>query len=791
MKKFLLPALMLLIGSAAMSARHLSPAEALSRVNTASSAMHKAPAATRAPRLLHSAKAGDVEQVYLFGNASGNGFMVVSADDAVPALLGYSDEGIIEADKLPDNLRYWLDTYAGQIAALAESGAEADIHFKQRAAVTPKTTAKWDQMDPYYTYCPTYYGLPCPTGCVATAMAQIMYWHKWPLQPHGAKSFQSYWVGNLSIDFDRIIFAWDQMTDRYNSESSDASKDAVAMLMMACGYAAEMEYHNQASGATGFHAAEGFVTYFGYDKSLSIERREWYDIEEWDDLVYAELTENGPVYYDGTGNGGGHAFVCDGYEAETGLFHFNWGWSGRGNGYYRLSLLNPDYQGTGGNSLGYNYTQDIFRNLKPAKEGVESPYTYYFSPVKGIVTPYETSDLGAPFTLKGYATNDGFANYSIVGIDSVAFGARIHNIKTGADIDIEEFNGYRSFDHYTKVQILRYTMPAELAEGDYTVRPLWRIGKNGEWRELRYALGTRNYVPFTVEGKTVTFGFGEVEGRAEGVVTSVPEFFTTYGDFTVTATLEATGSHDFTGMLCGVFFRYVDDELKVIDQGDVERVDIYKGEKFNLEYTSKPVNGKLTDGDDYGFAIGNATTGEILTPIYAVKVGNRYGKLQMSSYDFSLKSSNFLNPENVSGSSKVKIVSGEYHGPLALGFGRTKDIDSFEVERIVEGGDVDLIAGDDKLCTVTGTLYDVKAGDLYYVHIMYKAADGEWKLLSQYPVTTVVSKDMEPAGVDDVTVNGDTGAIYYDIYGRCVARPFKGAVYIRVLPDGTRSKIVL
>lgn len=786
MKKFILPALLLMAGVITVSARHLMPAEALGRI-TSGATMRKAPAAAHAPRLIRSVTANEVEQVYLFGNATGEGFMVVSADDAVPALLGYSDTGIVDADNLPDNLQYWLDTYAGQIAAIAASGEEVNTHFKQRAEVAPKTKTQWDQMEPYYNNCPTYYGLPCPTGCVATAMAQIMYWHKWPKQPHGQKAFQSYWVGNLAIDFDRVIFAWDAMAEKYNSESSDESKDAVAMLMLACGYAAEMEYHNQSSGATGFRAGEGMITYFGYDKGLSLERREWYDIEEWDDLVYAELTENGPVYYEGTGNGGGHAFVCDGYQAETGLFHFNWGWSGRGNGYYRLSLLNPDYQGTGGNSLGYNYTQDIFRGLKPAKEGVTSPYTYYFSPVLGVVTPFETAELGTPITLKGYDTADGFANYSLVNIDSVGFGARIHNVNTGLDIDVEEVNGFRSFDHYTKVNILRFNLPSTLTEGDYTMRPIWRIGKNGEWREMRYARQTRNYVPFNVKGTTATFGFGEAEGRADGVVTSVPDFFTTYGEFTVTATIEAPGSRDFTGLLCGVFFRKVNGDLKVIDQGDVVRVDIYKGEKLELEYTSTPVNGKLTDGDDYGFAIGNASTGEIVTPIYAVKVGNRYGVLQMSSYDFSIKGSNFLDPEKVSATSNINIVSGEYHGPLGIGFGKKRD--PFVIEKIVEGENIDIIAGEDKAFTVNGVLDDVKAGDLYYAHLMYKNGDGEWTVLSKYPVTTIISKDF--SGVDDVTVDREGSTVYYDLYGRRVEVLAPGHLYIRVSADGERSKIVL
>ena len=265
---------------------------------------------------------------------------------------------------MPDNLRWWLDEYARQIAYAAQSDDEAgDATIISRPDVAPKLTTLWDQIQPYNDQTPFCNGLPCPTGCVATAMAQIMNWHKWPEKPTGQKSFNSYYIGNLSIDFDQLTFDWDKMLDRYIQSSPQENIDAVATLMLACGYAAEMTYHNNSSGATGYNAVNGMMTHFGYSKAMSLECRQWYEIDEWDSLVYAELTENGPVYYEGNGDGGGHAFVCDGYDSATGLFHFNWGWSGSGNGYYRLSALNPTVQGTGGNSAGYNYTQDIIRGL--------------------------------------------------------------------------------------------------------------------------------------------------------------------------------------------------------------------------------------------------------------------------------------------------------------------------------------------------------------------------------------------------------------------------------------------
>lgn len=784
MNRYLLTALALLAATG-MTARHLTPEEALDRL--AASGMRRAPAvAVRAPQLLYSASAGDTERVYVFGTPSREGFMVLSADDVVPALLAYSDSGVIDTSDIPDNLRYWLDEYARQIQYAARSvTTEPTGSFRQRATVEPKITTMWDQTEPFNELTPHHSGLPTPTGCVATALAQIMNWHKWPAQPIGKKTFSSYYVGTLSIDFDQISFDWDKMLDRYYKDSPAENINAVATLMMAVGYGAEMTYHQKASGATGYRAANAMFTHFGYSKSLSLERREWYGIEEWEDLVYAELTGNGPVYYEGDGDGGGHAFVCDGYDGETGLFHFNWGWSGRGNGYYRLSALDPDYQGTGGNSLGYNYTQDIIRGLKPAPAGVTEEPVEIFSPRMGVTTPYETRELGGFLTFLGYETEDGFCNYSVVPLKNVDFGARIHNVATGEDSYVASTNGTYDFEPYTKVNVIRFNLPDALAEGEYTLTPVWRTNA-GAWRSMRMSPNTRNYVPMTVSGTTATFGIGIAGGRMEVTLTEAPEFFTTNGEFTLKGSLASVGEKDFSGLLCAVFVRNNDKgELEVIDQGDVVRIDLEPGRTREWEYTSTPQKGKLTDGDDYGLVIGNANTGELLSPIYSVKVGNRYGTLQMSSYNFKIERSTFLDPAAVSASVKIRVVAGEYEGPLALGYSLKKD--PVEPVRYTVGESVHLMAGDDKEVYVTGTLDNVEAGELYYVHLFYKDKNDHWKQLSEYPVMVVVANSY--SGVENLGV--EEAPVYYDTFGRKVVSPAAGGVYIRVSPGGRTSKVVM
>ncbi|MCM1095376.1 MAG: C10 family peptidase, partial [Terasakiella sp.] len=664
--------------------------------------------------------------------------------------------------------------------------ADAAPALKQRPAVAPKLTTMWDQLQPYNEQTPFHSGLPCPTGCVATALAQIMNWHRWPLQPVGTKEYVADYVGRLSIDFSRITFDWDKMLDRYYVYSPEENIYAVSTLMKAAGYASEMSYHQRSSGAQGFKAAGALIEHFGYNRSLSLERREWYGIEEWEDLVYAELTENGPVYYEGTGDGGGHAFVCDGYDDATGFFHFNWGWSGSGDGYYRLSALNPDVQGTGGNSAGYNYSQDIIRGLRKSAGADEQP-TYQFAAVRGVVTPWESAKLGEMVSIKGYETNDGFANYSVLAAPQVELGARIRCVADGTYRDIPGSTEAQDFGPYTKVLIIRFALPESLAEGSYTIVPIWRMA-GGPWQLMREAPRTRNYVPFEVEGTTATFGLGEADGRIEAELTSMPDFFTTRGEFTITGTLAATGTKDFSGLLCAVFVTYDSKgELKIIDQGEAERIDVAAGSSIDWQYTSRPGNARLTDGDDFLIVIGNADTGELVSPIYPIKVGNRYGTLDMTTYNFSIAGSNFLDPTNVSVSVNIKVLAGEYDGPLALGYSLTKE--PFAPERYTVSEPVHLTAGDDKQVSFSGVVDDVEAGTLYYTHLMYRGDDGSWIRLSPYPVSVLIANTY--SGIGAVSIDASDSAVYYDVYGRPTTAPSPGALYIRIDASGRAAKVAM
>lgn len=319
-------------------------------------------------RLAHVVKSGGADRIYIY-NVDGGGWVMVSGDDNTRRqVLGYSSTGRFDYSAMPVNARNWIESYADVISRL-ESHPEyvrRDSVMQSRAsgAVAPLLgEIAWDQVEPYNLLCPTLSnGERAVTGCVATAMAQIMMYHRYPAAGQGRASYE--WNGQtLSADFGK--YDWDLMAPKYTGSESEASRQAVATLMRDCGYSVKMDYGPE-SGANFYSTFSVLVEKFSYDKSLIYLPRNNCDTESWERVLREELDDKRPVLYSGTGNGGSHAFVCDGYD-DKGYFHFNWGWSGSGDGYfisgenlfpYSQSMIygiQPDFGGKGKASLIINY----------------------------------------------------------------------------------------------------------------------------------------------------------------------------------------------------------------------------------------------------------------------------------------------------------------------------------------------------------------------------------------------------------------------------------------------------
>ena len=334
--------------------------------------------------------------LYLFNVGDNGGFVVVSNDDRTLPILGFSDKGVIDPDNMPDNMRAWLQGYADEIAWAKEhmpnntkattAGAvktPCRVGSHSTAAIAPLVTARWDQSTPFNDLCPEYSsGKKSATGCVATAMAQVMYYHKWPQAATAV--IPAYTTSGYGINMPSLpatTFDWDNMLDEYSNHWNGSNWEslpdytavqgtAVATLMQYCGSSILMNY-GPSSGANTDKVASALREYFGYNKSTTqFVSRSFYTAAKWADLMYHELANGRPVVYGGQSSSNGHEFVCDGYQYADGtdFFHINWGWGGLSDDYFVLSALDPHAQGIGGSSStdGYHFGQDAVIGIQPS-----------------------------------------------------------------------------------------------------------------------------------------------------------------------------------------------------------------------------------------------------------------------------------------------------------------------------------------------------------------------------------------------------------------------------------------
>lgn len=362
---------LLAIGSALSAASSpITPEMALSRLKETG----RHAKASSSPRLVDiiSDEAGN-PAIYHFTYSGDDGFMLLSADDGVAPLLGYSETNSFASGEIPGHISSWLSYYAGQISdamTLAVAPWEErrqNVRAADKAPIDPLIKSRWDQGSPYNNLCPVIDSRRCVTGCVATAMAQVMNYWEYPLSGKGSVAYSpSTTDEDLFLDFSEITFDWANMLDIYGRSYSSTSAKAVATLMKACGYSVKMEYSPSASGARSGLIPNALKTYFGYDQGVTYKEYSNYKLNKdaWIDLVYDNLATIGPVIYSGQSSSGGHCFVCDGYDGK-GYFHINWGWGGMSDGYFLLDELTPGEIGTGGHYGGYNMEQEVTVGIMP------------------------------------------------------------------------------------------------------------------------------------------------------------------------------------------------------------------------------------------------------------------------------------------------------------------------------------------------------------------------------------------------------------------------------------------
>lgn len=452
---------------------------------------------------------GESAGIYVF-NCDG-GFVVISADDELPSVLAYGLKNSYDAQTAPPAMQAMLEAYNHAVNSSVKTRAAVPTH----ADISPLIKTQWNQNTPYNKYCATGSGETCPTGCVATAVAQIMYYHQWP-----------------------ETFNWDAMKTSYTSEDAGDAVEAVAKLMADVGEKVYMQYGAESSSAHDMDACEALRIRYGYSENTNYIERSCYTAKGWDEVIYNELAANRPVFYGGlsasSGQGiVGHAFILDGYQAKDGVgyFHVNWGWGGSSDDYFLISVLNPEQQYTGGNagSSGYSFGQSALVGVEKGElsDAKSMRLCLYSCTIK--------SDKGT------YTRNSASENFPAIQLmlgvynSTLPQEARHYDLAYALykDNKLVEIIDSISLDKLTESEALNYlyggtfdtgsfAFGKDLADGTYQLRTLSRETGKSLWQQAMGA--TCRYIELTINGNQMTtkaYGKFDEESVSKFIINSV------------------------------------------------------------------------------------------------------------------------------------------------------------------------------------------------------------------------------------------------------------------------------
>lgn len=336
-------------------------------------------------------KVSESKQLAIY-NSKGRGFVVIAKDDDFAPVLGYSDTDY-DTDVMPCGLKWWMSQVEKSLEVRKAHAQTYQPAVYASSTATNFITTSWNQQAPYNTLCPKIDGVAAPTGCIATAMAQIMYYYKYPALGKGEGSYTvTTSEGNTKYECDiNSTYEWAKMKNKYLRPTDDKD-NVVATLMRDAGAASRMNYQAAGSGTIEWYAAKGFAENFRYDSlAISCLQRDFYTDAEWMEMVRKEMEAKKPVLYCGSDEiDGGHAFLLDGIQSD-GKVHVNWGWSGSGNGWYDINILQPkSYNGSALSSgNGFNIGQSMVLGFKKQEtpsadeenisQWVTDGYSFYIS----------------------------------------------------------------------------------------------------------------------------------------------------------------------------------------------------------------------------------------------------------------------------------------------------------------------------------------------------------------------------------------------------------------------------
>ncbi len=441
--------------------------------------------AYKAPRKANSKDANPYYYIYNVGND--NGFVIVSGDDRTKKILGYVDSGNFDEDNVPAPLKEWLRGYEREIESLStielsSTSPKRKVIEKTKKAIPPMTTSKWGYGYPFNSATPIVNGKNTPPGCSPICFAQFLYYYRNQNVEATTAEIPSYTANNITLSNvpKGTILDWDNMLDEYtyNSGYTNEQMNAVSNLMLYVGKAMSSIYTSNGTltSTAKFHPA--LINYFGFDPSIAYIDREYYSVDDWENVIYNELAHQRPVVYNAFSLETGHTLLVDGYDT-SGLFHINWGWEGKCDGYFRLSILNR-YQPGINTSISPNDTymnkHSALLYAVPASMGCVNTSNYELN---GKITSASNSTLSCKFH-----NQSGMEGYYQYGVGFVNENNEV--------VLIKKFNNAFAYLNNTNSATRYFNLSAndfqnaDLDYGTYNVVPLFQYIDHEEWKVCQH-----------------------------------------------------------------------------------------------------------------------------------------------------------------------------------------------------------------------------------------------------------------------------------------------------------------
>ncbi|MDE7407831.1 MAG: C10 family peptidase, partial [Muribaculaceae bacterium] len=717
---------------------------------------------------------GTLTSAYVFTSSASDGFVILSADDVASPILGYADSGTFDPNNIPPNMAEWLNEYTRQIAYATASGhtraALPDTPAPDRAPIGPLCQTLWDQTWPYNLECPVVGSAAAPTGCVATAMAQVMYYHQWPKDG--------------TFDWDNMLLSYET-----NGNSTEAQNTAVAHLMRSCGESVSMSYGASASGANTSAVATALIGDYNYSQSVCCVPGNVFNIRQWEDLIYNQLVEFGPVVYSGRPENGtsGHCFVVDGYDRNH-YFHVNWGWSGLSNGYFLLTALNPSLQGTGGSDYGYTTGHQAILGVQPNTASAKPFYTMWAA--RYTLGFAKTAEGNPAFAM---TNNIVIANYSGLDIKQCYFGVTAENTETGVITDIFSDEGLE-FPSLRYMYPIGYKIPIplDLANGVYKLRPAFRVNADGKAQLM--STGPNCYMSsmtFTKKGPTdLTIQYNPTLDAAIAINDlNVNSHIYPNHTYNLAVNLTNITDIDFAGSIGTEFFPPGDSQVTIADikiWGAFNNIIIPAGETVTVnltpycDLTATPGKYRLGILSEDMNVIGDLIEVEIM----ANPTSSTY---TLRCNDVVIEDADNVDPNNIKISGNLLCEAGNFTG--LIGFGIYDQLSKEFMGSIRMTDNLTLAKGASSQVNVNGSVSSLTGGMSYIaIPASFIGADIT-NIPSDYGLRSYKFTVSSTSGIDAVeSANADVIAVeIYDLTGRRLsAAPEKG-IYIRrvIKSDGT------